>query len=395
MDVSMNLVDKLVGLSLTYRKLDSKKLGEIANRVRNVCASPKYPIFVLHTCNRVEVYLYDAPHEYVEEIKSYYAPYVDKVEVYRGVAAAQHLFAVAAGLDSMLIGETDVLGQLEEAYDSQVRKGTLKGLLKVVVEHAIHVGKKVRTSTGISRGPRSLSSLSVEYLKRLYGDLSAMAFCIVGAGSVGRGVAKELLESGAAKVVVLNRTVEKALDLPQIGIEVRPLTQETLRWCLLDFDVVYTAISSFEPVITSVPDGAKVKVIVDLGVPRNVASDLSVTVLTLDDMRGLAEEYNKLRRAEVERAWEIVKNDVALLETRLRKKWVDETISEIMATALSAAEEEGRRAGCEGAILAARSTAKRVLLPVVEQLKYMAENGNLELVRSIIEFLGNSYERRK
>ncbi|AFA39467.1 Glutamyl-tRNA reductase [Pyrobaculum oguniense TE7] len=383
----MDLVNGLVALSLTHKELGVDELSKVANGVHRVCMSLRQPLFVLHTCNRVEAYLYNPPDEVVEIVKSGYAPYVEKVVERRGVDAARHLFRVAAGLESMLIGETDVLGQLEEAFDRQVRAGYTRGLLKTVVERAIRVGKRVRTETGISRGSRGLCSLSILYVKEKI-DLTNARICVIGAGSVGRGLVKELIDAGARRLVVVNRSVEKAADL---GVEVWPLSEQSVERCLEDFDVVFTAVATFEPIIKSVPKDARVRIIVDLGMPRNTAAGLPAEVVTIDSLRDLANRFNAMRDAEVKKAEEIVEKELAALERLLRIRWVEEVSAKVLEYWFKIAEEEGERAGGLEAKIAARTTVKRTLLPVVNYLKKVAVSDIDEAYR-IISVLRLSYE---
>jgi len=377
------LVDKLYALSLSHKQLTVNQLSEISKKVYEAYYSVQ--AFVFHTCNRVEVYLYDADACLVEYIRRSYSPYVEIASEFRGVEAARHLFRVAAGLESMLIGETDVLGQLEEAYESQVRRGNLRGLLKTVVERAVAVGKRVRTETGISRGPRGLGSLSIVYLSRRF-PLREISACVIGAGAVGRGIVKELIDAGARRVAVVNRTVEKAAEM---GVEVRPLTSENVEWCLREFDVVYTAVSSFEPLIVYVPPGSKVRLVVDLGMPRNTAPELPVEVTTLDHLRELAEEFNRQRAEEVAKAEKIVEEEVARLEEVLRRRWAELEMSALLKKWFTVAEEEGERAGGGPAKLAAMSTVKRTLLPLVNYIKevavkdLVAAEGLLQILKSV------------
>ena len=382
----MMLVDKLVALSLTHRQLDVDALSRVSRGVHAACMNSPHPLFAFHTCNRVEVYLYDPPPGFIREIREGYAPYVDRVVEYRGIEAARHLFRVAAGLDSMLIGETDVLGQLEEAFASQVRRGNLRGLLKTVVERAIAVGKRVRTETGISRGPRGLGSLSIIYLSDKI-RLREASICVIGAGSVGRGIVKELLDLGVRKIVVVNRTVEKAADL---GVEVWPLTKESVERCLLEHDVVYAAASTFEPIISQVPPGARVRLIVDMGMPRNTAPGLPVEVVTLESLRSYAERFNKERAGEVEKAEAVIEEELANFEPLLRRRWVELEMSEVLKRWFEAAEEEGRRAGGGPATLAAVSTVKKTLLPLVMYLKELAVS-DVETTETLIHVFKDAY----
>jgi len=383
----MNLVDKLTALSLTHKQLTVDELSEVAKTIHKICMGTRHPLFVLHTCNRVEVYLYDAPADFVEFVKSGYAPYANRVVEYRGLDAARHLFRVAAGLESMLVGETDVLGQVEEAFDRQVKAGYTRGLLKTIVERAIRVGKRVRTETAISRGPRGLGSLAIIYVKRRF-PLEESDVCVIGAGSVGRGIVKELRDAGARRVVVVNRSVDKAADL---GVEVWPLTTENVGRCLRCCDVVFTAVSVFEPVVTAVPQDARVKLIVDLGMPRNVAPGLPVEVVTIENLRGLAEEFNKSRMEAVRAAEKIVEKETGMLEVYLRRRWAEELLAPLLELWIDVAKEEGRRAGGGLAEVAALSTAKRTLLPLVNYIKELAARSPEDAYR-LVALLGGVYK---
>jgi len=385
----MDLLAPLSAVVLTYREVGGDALGALAEEMRK-CAeelAKATPMFVLHTCGRVEVYLYGASEEEVARVAARYRRFAEEVKVLRGAEAARHLFAVAAGLDSMLIGETDILGQLEEAYDRQVKAGYTRGLLKTVVERAVRVGKRVRTETGISRGPRGLGSLAVLYVSRML-DLREASVAVLGAGAVGVGLAMELAARGVKRLVVLNRTYEKAVEVAKrVGGEARPLTEEEVEKCLAECDVVFSSVHTLQPVIKRVPPGARVKVIVDLGVPSSVAPNLPVTVVKIEDLKELAEEYNKERAGEVEKAWAIVEEEVTRLPRLLARRYVEEAIAAIMAQAMAAAEEEGRRAGCDTAVLATKTTVKRTLLPLLVKLKEMAENGRAEEATKIIQLL--------
>ncbi|MEM4755307.1 MAG: glutamyl-tRNA reductase, partial [Pyrobaculum sp.] len=162
------------------------------------------------------------------------------------------------------------------------------------------------------------------------------------------------------------------------GAEARPLTREEVERCLLECDVVFSAVHTLEYVIDMIPPGASVKVVVDLGVPQSVAPGLPVKVVRLSDLAELAQRYSALRKEEAKKAEAIVEEELEMLPKALAKRAVEEAVAEVMARAMEIAEEEGRRAGCEVAQLAAKTTVKRLLLPIVEELKKMAENGRVE-----------------
>ncbi len=385
----MDLLSRLFAAVLTYREVTPDRLAHVATEMKKCVdhVGPHIPMFVLHTCGRVEVYLYAESKSEIEKIAERYRRYVERVSILEGLDAARHLFRVAAGLDSMLIGETDVLGQLEEAYDRQVRSGITRGLLKLIVERAIRVGKRVRTETAIAKGPRGLGSLSIIYVSKLL-DLQKAKVAVFGAGAVGAGLAMELASKGVGKLYVLNRTFEKAVEIAErTGAEARRLNREEIVRCLKECDVIFTSVQSMEYIIDEVPPGASVKIIVDLGVPSNTAPNLPIRVVKISDLEEVARAYNEARMGEVARAEVIVEEELEKLAPLLAKRYIEELASSLMARAIAAAEEEGARAGCPAATLAAKTTVKRTLLPIVEKIKEMAQDGKFEEAVRMITLL--------
>jgi len=366
---------------LTYREVSADALGRIGVEMQRCMKElgPRRPMYVLHTCGRVEAYLYGATPEEVGRVVEAYKRHVDSVQLLTGAEAVRHLFRVAAGLESMLIGETDILGQVEEAFDRQVKAGYTRSLLKTIVERAVRTGKSVRTETAISRGPRGLGSLAVLYVAQLV-DLSKARVAVLGAGAMGAGLAMELAARGVGKLYILNRTFEKAVEVAaKTGGEARPLSREEVERCLRECDVVFSSVHTLEYVIDSLPPDAAVKIIVDLGVPQTVAPGLPVKVIRIEDLKQLAERFNAERAPEIAKAEAIVEEEeLAQLPRLLARRYVEEAVAALMEVAMRTAEEEGRRAGHPAATLAARSTVKRLLLPLVERLKEMAQDGQVE-----------------
>lgn len=371
-------LDKLFSASITFRDVPTDKLGELGRGVMElVGVAPHFPkpLFALHTCNRVEVYAWDVPQHVVDAILSAYREFADRVTIRRGPEAALHLLEVAAGLDSMLIGETDILGQLEEAFDEQVKKHITREPLRTIVERAIRFGKAVRTHTGISRGPRGLGSLGIIYVKEHFGELSAMRIGVIGAGSMGQGLVKELRDAGASEIYVLNRTFEKAVEVAaRYGAKAMPLNDASVQECLKICDVVFATAASFEPIIREVPEGARVKAIVDLGVPGNVAPDLPVKVVRLSDLEEIAARYNKERVKEVERVRAMAAAELEVVEKAVARRLVEMEIGEYMAYVQ----------GILGEGAAADLAVKKAVLPLVEALQALAERGRLEEALEVI-----------
>ena len=124
--------------------------------------------------------------------------------------AVKHLFRVASSLDSMVIGESQILGQVKEAYQQAVQAGTIGRILSQLMHRTLNVAKRVRTETGISQSPVSISSVAVELARKIFGDLVDKTVLLVGAGEMGEQAARNLMEAGTSKLIVTNRTADRA-----------------------------------------------------------------------------------------------------------------------------------------------------------------------------------------
>src|SRR6185369_16267715 len=127
--------------------------------------------------------------------------------------AIKHLFRVASSLDSMVVGESQILGQVKEAYQHAVEAGTVGRVLSQLMNRAINVAKRIRTETAVAQNPVSVSSVAVELARKVFGDLADKTVLLVGAGEMGELAARSLVEGGASKLIVTNRTMERAEEI--------------------------------------------------------------------------------------------------------------------------------------------------------------------------------------
>lgn len=294
---------------------------------------------VLSTCNRTEVYAV------AERFHGAYADIRDFLCELGGLApdelhphlysehddeAVNHLFEVAAGLDSAVIGETEILRQVRSAWELAQVEGGARSTLNLLFRHAIETGKRARTETAISRGTSSVSSAAVDMAHEHLGSLAASRVLVVGAGEMGEGVAIALKGAGATSITVTNRTEERALSLAQrVGGSVAAFPQ--LVEVLAQADLLLTCSGAGTTVIDhDTLQSARVGVgtpllIVDVAVPRNVdgavASLPGVTLLDLDDLRDWAARGVELRTAEATHVRAIVREEVErfAIETAARQ----------------------------------------------------------------------------
>jgi len=266
----------------------------------------------LSTCNRTELYLVDSDPEAAEERASQ-ALLGDEVELYRMTdeAAALHLFRVAAGLDSLVPGEGEILGQVRDAYEAGAHGPVLDRLFR----EALRVGKKVRTETAINESPASVSSAAAALAQQVFGDLVGCRVLLVGAGEVSELAARALAARGATIGAVTSRTPANAARLAD-AFDSHAIPFDRLGSELEHADVVVSSTSSPEPILSrdQVPNRkGRPLFVIDLAVPRDV--DPAVARLEdcylydIDDLQAVVRESLNGRWREAERAEGIVERE--------------------------------------------------------------------------------------
>lgn len=319
----------------------------------------------LSTCHRTEVYaVADRFHGAVQDVRHFlsehsFAPpedLTDHLYTYHDDAAIEHLFKVTAGIDSVLIGESQILGQVRNAWEVARAEGAAGRQLGDLFRHALEVGKRARTDTGISRGITSLSQAALAMVKGRMGSLEGRRIIVVGTGEVGEGMVTDLAAaSEASEVLIANRTRDRAEKLAaRVGGQAIDL--ESLPGALDDADVVFAS-SGAASLVLSTSDlrarsggTCRPLLVVDLGMPRNVEGAVGavegVTLLDLDDLRAFVDAGLDQRRREVNRVRAIVAEEVARFVTEASARQVSPTITALRAWAedVRTAEIERNRA---------------------------------------------------
>lgn len=274
---------------------------------------------LLSTCNRMEVYVRGEPgaagespvRGFFSEI--YHHPGLASA-LYRheGADAVRHLFRVAAGLDSMVIGETEILGQVKGAYQLAQTHGTTGKITNVLFQRALFVGKQVRTRTNISEGASSVGSVAVTLAERIFGSLHNRHVLLIGAGEMAEVTARHLLSQKTGQIVILNRTLEKAQALAAT-LNGRAEPFDALNDELLHADVVICSTSAETPLVTRDLVHKIVRqrrgrslYFVDIAVPRNVEPSVhqidNVYLYNIDDLKRIVDENMTRRRSEIDDA---------------------------------------------------------------------------------------------
>jgi glutamyl-tRNA reductase len=285
---------------------------------------------LLSTCNRTEVYARCTKfHPGVQDLVDFLAvqggcdpeALVPALYTYHDDAAVAHLFAVSAGLDSMILGESEVLGQVRDAWLLAEREGTVHHTLGRAFRHAVEVGKRVRTQTAIGRGPVSMSSTAAAVAVDHLGPLAGSSVLVVGAGVMGEGIAHALTAAGAAEIVVANRSPERAQDLAE-RIGGRAVGLDELTAVLGRVDVAVTSTGSSSVLLTADDVAAAMTgrpgrplLLIDIALPRDVdpaaAGVPGVTVVDLSRLEAHAEHVIVERRRELPAAREIIGEELA------------------------------------------------------------------------------------
>lgn len=297
-------------------------------------AKPK-ELVVLNTCNRIEFYgVVSAPAD-VEALERAYCAETgiepaefDRVcERTAGEQAAAHLIAVAAGLESQLLGENEIFGQVKEAYEAARREGGAGPVLNRVFQKAFQAAKHIRTHTALSEGQVSVANVAVEIAVGIFGALAGTRVLLLGAGDIGEKTAKAFRSRGATELTVANRTPERALALAA-ELDARALPFEHLASHLPDYDVVVGSTAAPHAVVrredVAAPRArrrAGPRLFLDLALPRDIEPDVAelpdTYLYNLDDLAAIAARNLAAREAEAARARRIVAEKAGALWQQL------------------------------------------------------------------------------
>lgn len=269
-------------------------------------------VAILSTCNRVEVIatvsnFEAARHRVIRFFRSEWQPEIpipravvieDHLYVHRDGDAISHLFRVSSALDSMVVGEPQILGQVKDAYRLAVGAGVSGPVLSRLFQRAFVTAKRVRNETRIAEGPVSVARVGVDLVAQVFEDLVSKQALLIGAGEMVEAALVALQRNGLRRVAIANRTVGRAEELAtRFGVEAYGLSDVSA--LLSDSDIVLTSIGGNEPILTRAAMAEALRnrrgrpvVVIDIGVPRNVASDVddldSVYLYNIDDLQGIA-----------------------------------------------------------------------------------------------------------
>ncbi|MHB8471701.1 MAG: glutamyl-tRNA reductase [Gammaproteobacteria bacterium] len=278
---------------------------------------------ILSTCNRTEVYcqLDDRnPQPISAWLRQYHALPYDDLDAYiyqhPDQAAVRHMLRVASGLDSMILGEPQILGQIKSAYQDAQAAGTLGLMLGRLFQHTFAVAKQVRTDTAIGASPVSVAFAAVSLARQIFGDLSKQTALLIGAGETIELTARHLHQHGIGRMIIANRTVERAHGLAA-QFNAYAIALADLPAHLAEADIVISSTASQLPILGkgSVESALKARkhrpmFMVDIAVPRDIEAEVAtlpdVYLYTVDDLREVIQEGLKSRQEAAKQAEEII-----------------------------------------------------------------------------------------
>jgi len=309
------------------RALDA--LGEVSELAERMLVT---------TCNRAEVYgvAEESLEESVAAVTGCLARYhrlepsdfAHALYTYRSAEAARHVFRVACSLDSMVIGEPQILGQVKAAYSVARAQEATGIVLTNLLEQAFHVAKRVRTETGIATAPVSISSVAVDLARKIFGDLAGRSVLILGAGEMAELALRHLVEDGVRSILVANRSYDRAVALAK-QFQGRAVTYDDFRREIVEADIVISSTSA--PHVILKREDMQVIIqerrhrpifLIDIANPRDIDAGCNevdnVYLYNIDDLQSVVAANLKERQREAERAETIIEREVGVFQSWLR-----------------------------------------------------------------------------
>ena len=369
---------------------------------------------IVSTCNRTELYC-DVSEHYNNSLTGWLSSYhklnatelVPYLYQYHDQEATRHLFRVASGLDSLVLGEPQILGQLKSAFDTARSNNSVKTVLGKLFQHGFNVGKKVRTDTAIGSNPVSVAFAAVSLSKQIFGDLSSLHALMIGAGETIELAARHLKGQGIGSITIANRTLERAQNLAaELGATAITIGQ--IPEHLAKADIVVSSTASQLPILGKGATETALKerkhrpiFMVDLAVPRDIESQVGelddVYLYTVDDLKEVIDENRRSREEAANEALDIIQGEVIQFdhwvkthqsadEIRLLRQNAEAIKQECLDKALAALEKNKDPAKALES-LAANLTNKLLHGPTIEMRKALKDEDQLriQLLHSLLD----------
>jgi len=404
----INEIDNtFAALIFTYKNIGIKHLHNYylnEEEIKKIYEYIKGGIFILQTCNRVEIYLHgeNAMEQASSLLESIYSIHDGKLKrdnslIKRGMEAIRHLFYVASGVDSIAVGEYEILNQIKTALVTSKKIGILDKKMERLVERGLKVGRLARAKTNISKGKVGIYSLALDKIKESIKDLQQMDIVVLGAGEIGSKMVELLYNEGIKNVTIMNRTLEKAEDLAtRYGYKFAPLDLSKVN----NFDVAISAIPGMPNRITI--DSKKPIVLIDFSVPPSFQGE---NVLTLTELQDFSMINMANRLEELPRIDEIVNDGIREFISDYIKEDQNEIISKILNNVEKVREIEVEKAKKElrkrnvnvsqdveeVLDVMSKSIVNKGLEPLINNIKVMVEKDERNYINFLIDLFNHGY----
>jgi glutamyl-tRNA reductase len=368
----------------------TRQMDELFEKIKSEYIIHEY--LQMKTCNRAELYL----------ILDNYNDNIDFLDfiVETDDDALTHLLRLSCGLESMIIGEDQILGQIKDVRKKHVEEEYAGEILDTIFTKAIHVGQVVRKKTSINEGSISIGSAAVELAESVHGDLKCKKVLVIGAGKMGTLVAKALVQKHLKAIVVSNRTYNRAVDLAK-ELGGSAIHFDRLDEAMSDADVIISATGAPHSILTYqkvknavAPEKLDKMVMVDIANPRDIdenVKDLGVKLFNIDDLRGIADKNKKMRESEAKAAEEIIEEELLLLKKSLKRLEVEALISDIRKNAEKIRVQETEKAfrmlgdmnGKEKVVDdLTHVVVDKIFSDIIRNIKNAAENDDKEIIKT-------------
>jgi glutamyl-tRNA reductase len=321
-------ISKFYIAGINYKKSNATTRGQFAINsdqhaaiLKKAAAIGLNELFILSTCNRTEIYGFaESAQQLIELLCSETSGTINEFNhlayIKHGKAAIQHLFDVSAGLDSQILGDYEIVGQIKAAVKFSKESGATGTFMERLVNAVLQCSKAIKNETSISGGTVSVSFAAVQYIRENVKDILNKKIVLIGTGKIGRNTCKNLVDYLETKnITLVNRTEEKATDLAaELGLQSAPIAE--LADQIANADIILAATNATDPTILySHLEGKGEKLIIDLSIPYNVeaaARELSnVTLISIDELSKINDETLAKRKAEVPKAKAIIAKHIA------------------------------------------------------------------------------------
>ena len=343
----------ILNLRVDHKIADIQSMENIAKEIDElfVKLQEKYSIgeyIEISTCNRKEYYIYN---EYIEEDDELLSHENQSIIIDYGQSAVMHLLRMTSGLESMIVGEDQILGQVKDAKYKASKNHHCGKFLDAIFTKAIHVGQVVRNKTNINKGSVSIGSAAIDLAEKYIGCLDNKSVLVIGAGKMGKLVAKALAEKDLKAIFVANRTYYVAVELAE-DLDGQAIMFKDLDEYLATADLVISATGAPHQLINkkrlSVIDMDYGDVMmIDIANPRDISDDvgeLGVKLFNIDDLREIADDNTKLRIKEFGEAENIINEEFILLKESIKIMELDEMLGSLRASMEDIRQRETQKA---------------------------------------------------